>query len=374
MKQPNPPAHLLQRIANNPSAAAFVESFEYLGPQIKGYLGDAGFDFADFRNILDFGCGVGRFMFTFQKELGPHQKLWGCDVYEECARWCQENIDFAETAHCSINPPLPYRDNQFDFIYALSVFTHLNLDMQFLWAWELYRVLEPGGVLFVTVCGPMFFPKLAAIPESSAPSKRMYSFGVDGLFNFISFSGKNESEGQVDVASAHNPDFFKKQFSAFEIVKWFPQSLLAGDQDLYILRKPVRATVIERPLPGKAYGRSERCSWRETLNQKNSSPVRLEFHLNGQKMFRVYPAVSPAGIYGMECHVEIKAGERTLVSEKLRFNNGQVFGKTHHAGIELTVPEYSGVVTVQLSSTIQFALTLSANDVVEIDWCFPNFT
>jgi ubiquinone/menaquinone biosynthesis C-methylase UbiE len=374
VRQPNPPAHLLQRIANNPSAEAFVESFEYLGPQIKGYLGEAGFDFADFRNILDFGCGVGRFPFTFQKELKPHQKIWACDVNEECARWCQENIDFVETAHCSINPPLPYADNQFGFIYGLSVFTHLNLDMQFLWAWELYRILEPGGVLFVTVCGPIYFPKLAALPEKSAPAKKMYSFGVDGLFNFISFSGKSESEGQVDVASAHNPDFFKKQFSPFEIVKWFPQSLLAGDQDLYILRKPVQPPSIERPLSAKAYGKPEKWSWRETLVQQNSLPVELEFHLNGQQTFRVYPVVNPAGFYGLECHVEIKAGDRTLVSKKVKFSNGPVFGKTHHAEIELTVPEYSGAVTVQLSNTIKFALTLSAKDVVEVDWCFPNFT
>jgi len=366
-KSPDPPAHLLLRIANNPSAAAFAQSFNYLGPQIKGYLSDAGYDFAEFRNILDFGCGVGRFPFTFRKELKPHQRLWGCDVYEECARWCQENIDFVETAHCDINPPLPYHDNQFDFIYALSVFTHLNLELQFLWAWELYRVLEPGGVLFVTVCGPMFFPKLAT---SIQPIKRLYSFGTDGLFNFVT-DGNSANEGQIHVAAAHNPDFLKKQFWPFEIVKWFPQSPLGGNQDLYILRKPARATAIERPLAGRADGRPERCSWQATLDQKNSSRVQLEFHLNGQKTFRVYSTVSPAGIYAVEYEVEIKAGERTLCSERLKFTNGHIIGKTHYVSIELSVPEYSGLVTVQLSNSVH---TLPADEVVEIDWCFPTFT
>ncbi len=371
-QQPTPPSHLLQRIANNTNGAAFFGSFEYLGTQIKGFLGDAGFDFANFRNILDFGCGVGRFMFTFQKELRPHQKLWGCDVYEECARWCQENIEFAETAHCSIDPPLPYDEGRFDFVYALSVFTHLRLDMQFLWAWELYRVLEPGGVLFMTVSGPLFFPNLFAISNSRAITKEMYSFGADGLFNCLSFSGNSEDEGQVDVACAHTPAFFRKQFSAFEEVKWFPQSVLAGGQDLYILRKPADASAISRPL-SEADDTAEQWLWRETLNPKGW-PVQLKFNLNGQKRFVVYPSVSPVGHYLIECQVEIRAGERVLVSQKLPFSNGSVFGKTHYATIELPVPENSGDITVQLSSAIRSAGTLSANDMVEIDWCFPNFT
>jgi len=267
MKQPSPPAHLLERIANNPSAAAFVTSFAYLGPQIKEYLSDAGFDFADFRDILDFGCGVGRFMFTFQKELGPHQKLWGCDVYEECARWCQENIDFAETAHCSIEPPLPYHENQFDFVYALSVFTHLNLDLQFKWAWELHRVLRPGGVFFVTLHGPLFIPLFCqANPDRS---QKLFSIGADGLFSYLSTSRKGD-QGQVNVAAAHNPEFAKRQFSAFELVRAFPQSQLAGEQDLYIFRKPAHGRAIARPLSRDTNEHINDCSWISKIGTRSN--------------------------------------------------------------------------------------------------------
>ena len=311
-------------------------------------------------------------MFTFQKTLGPNQKVWGCDVYEECARWCQENIDFAETAHCNIDPPLPYRDGQFDFVYALSVFTHLRLDMQFLWAWELYRVLEPGGVLFVTVSGPHLFPNLFVTRDSDAKVRDMYSFGVDGLFACFSFSGQLESEGQVEVGSAHTPGFFRTLFSAFEEVKWFPQSKLAGGQDLYILRKPVHARAIARPV-SEADETAEQWLWRETLNPKGW-PLQLNFNLNGQKKFRVYPSVCSAGLYRIAYQVEIKAGDRVLASQKLPFDYGSLFGKTHYATIELSVPEASGVVTVHLSSVIESVKTLSANDVIEIDWCFPIFT
>lgn len=40
-------------------------------------------------------------------------------------------------------PPLPYRDDQFDIIYCISVFTHFDEEMQDLWLHELTRVLNP---------------------------------------------------------------------------------------------------------------------------------------------------------------------------------------------------------------------------------------
>jgi len=50
-------------------------------------------------------------------------------------------------------PPLPYAAESFDVIYCLSVFTHLNETMQDAWLAELRRVLQPGGLLILTVHG-----------------------------------------------------------------------------------------------------------------------------------------------------------------------------------------------------------------------------
>jgi SAM-dependent methyltransferase len=49
--------------------------------------------------------------------------------------------------------PLPYRDGQFDFVYGLSVFTHLSFDLQLRRAAEIHRILEPGGVALLTFHG-----------------------------------------------------------------------------------------------------------------------------------------------------------------------------------------------------------------------------
>ena len=50
-------------------------------------------------------------------------------------------------------PPLAFRDNEFDPIYGVSVFTHLPADCQKRWLPQFARILRPGGILLLTVHG-----------------------------------------------------------------------------------------------------------------------------------------------------------------------------------------------------------------------------
>ncbi len=365
-----PPPHLLQRVSNSPSVEDFVRSFPILRQLVRSYLDRAGLNFNSFNSILDLGCGVGRFMFAFDGTLGPNQRLWGSEVHEECARWCQENIDFVETSHSSIDPPLPYNDQHFDLIYALSVLTHLRLDMQFRWAWEIHRALRPGGVLFATIHGPVYFPFFHG-KRSQVVRDEMFSFGDDALFAYLEFpSSESLDQGQVHVSSAHTQDFIREQFSAFEIIARFPQSLLAAGQDLYLIRRPEHGRSIERPV-----GDSAQWAWVEPLRAPEpESPVDLTFHLNGHERFRVYPAPQIDGVYGMDFHVEIRAKDRILVTENQRPKNDRILGKTQYHVIDVPVPKYVGEVTVRLSTSLRNRGTLPAESVPEVHWSFPNFT
>jgi SAM-dependent methyltransferase len=372
MSRPMPPPHLLQRIANSPSVEAFTQSFPRVREQVRSYLDQAGYDFAACHKILDLGCGVGRFMFAFEKELGPDQRIWGCDVHEECARWCRENIDFAEVSHCGIHPPLPYDDGQFDLVYALSVYTHLRLDMQFRWAWEVYRVLRPGGILFATFHGPQFFSVFHEFRQITTQHD-IHSFGHDGLFGYLEFpsdEGADNGQGQVHVASSHDLNFFREQFSAFELVKRFPQSLLAGGQDLYIIRKPAHGKAIERPM-----ATPEAWSWQERIEPSGTvTPVQLTFKLEGQRRFHIYPSVRPNGFYRPEFRVEIRDGDGIIVDRMIRHSTNRMSGESHNEILEVSVPEHHGEVEVRLSTTITDRGSLSPEDALEVTWCFPNFT
>ena len=47
-------------------------------------------------------------------------------------------------------PPLPFDDGFFDFVFSISVFTHIPEDMQFAWLSELRRVLKVGGTALLS--------------------------------------------------------------------------------------------------------------------------------------------------------------------------------------------------------------------------------
>ena len=103
--------------------------------------------------VLDFGCGAGEMLIGLRNR--PNFTLWGCDLESDLVDWCSSNLN-AQCLKNELDPPLPYEDNSFDVINAISVFTHLSLDMQFKWAWELYRVIKPSGYLHFTAHGPAF--------------------------------------------------------------------------------------------------------------------------------------------------------------------------------------------------------------------------
>ena len=47
-------------------------------------------------------------------------------------------------------PPLPFDNEFFDFIFSISVLTHIPEDMQFAWLAELNRVLKVGGTALLS--------------------------------------------------------------------------------------------------------------------------------------------------------------------------------------------------------------------------------
>ncbi len=101
-------------------------------------------------HILEFGCGDGR-MIRWLEHLAGDREVWGTDIDSGRIIWCKQNLSppfhFITTTTV---PHLPFEDRFFGFIYAGSVFTHID-DLADTWIAELRRVLRPGGKLFITV-------------------------------------------------------------------------------------------------------------------------------------------------------------------------------------------------------------------------------
>ncbi len=124
--------------------------------------------------LLDFGCGWGRVLRFFLKDVSPCN-LWGIDAWDEMIaaarrldRWCHyEQVDPLG--------PTAFPDGKFDCVYSHSVFSHLPEDVHARWLAELQRVLKPGGLLIATTRGRDFITDIEELRKHGAPP------GADGL-------------------------------------------------------------------------------------------------------------------------------------------------------------------------------------------------
>ena len=100
-------------------------------------------------NILELGVGMGRLIIHY---FPFEAKLFACDVTPEAVAWTRSKLQHRVQIHQTSNePPLPYADGMFDFVYANSVFTHVPCSLIDPWAAELKRIVRPGGILIFSV-------------------------------------------------------------------------------------------------------------------------------------------------------------------------------------------------------------------------------
>lgn len=117
--------------------------------------------------VLDIGCGVGRVAIPLTRYLSGQGSYDGFDVVKRWIRWCRRNITPKHPnfrfAHADIHNShynrggvpavefrFPYTADSFDFAFATSVFTHLDIDAMRHYLAEAQRVLRPGGTLLAT--------------------------------------------------------------------------------------------------------------------------------------------------------------------------------------------------------------------------------
>ena len=142
------------------SGAAGTHAFAEGGRQTAAVVADlvraAGRQPGQLRSVLDFGCGPGRVLPHFAA-LAPQAACVGCDVDAAAIDWAARAHRTLGWSLCSFHPPLPYEDDRFDLVYAISVFSHLDRGVAGMWLSELRRVLAPDGMALLSVHGPHTF-------------------------------------------------------------------------------------------------------------------------------------------------------------------------------------------------------------------------
>jgi SAM-dependent methyltransferase len=222
---PIPPPKLIVLVTGSADTAWYTEGGRLGIESICGVLRDAGVSPADFRSILDFGCGCGRVIRRW-RSITP-AVLYGTDYNPQLVEWCRHNLPFANFQSNTLEPQLNYVDQQFEFAYALSVFTHMPENLQKPWMNELWRVLRPGGYLLMTTQGQEFLPKLNEAERNLYRSGQMVT--------------RYQEAAGTNLCSIYHPEPYVREHLAknFTFVMLQPRGALGnGNQDMYLLRRP----------------------------------------------------------------------------------------------------------------------------------------
>lgn len=133
---------------------------------VKGYSEALGMPIGPTAQLLDFGCGWGRYQRFFARDFEP-SRMFGVDIDPDIVQLNKELGNPGEALQISPHGRLPFEDNTFTHLIAYSVFTHLPERVHVHWLAELKRVSCPGAVLVCTLEPPRFLDFIASIEESA---------------------------------------------------------------------------------------------------------------------------------------------------------------------------------------------------------------
>ena len=224
MGRPVPPGRLIHLVANTEDVAWFLGTGELAARSIRAALIKNGLAIEDFGSVLDFGCGAGRVIRQWADLNGP--ALHGTDYNPDLVSWCRDALPFARFSVNGLDRPLEAPAASYDFIYALSVFTHLSEPIQRFWMGELSRVLKPGGHLLITTHGDRYLPILTPAEQADYRAGR-------------AVVRKATRAGSNDCAAFHPEPYVRQTLAhGFEVVDMIPDGALGNPwQDVYLLRK-----------------------------------------------------------------------------------------------------------------------------------------
>ena len=117
--------------------------------EIKRYAQDLGIALTRNSRILDFGCGWGRIIRFFLKDVSA-DNLYGIDVHSRMIKFCKKLARYGNYSKCNPLPPTKFPNESIDIIYAYSVFSHLAEPVHIQWVKEFSRILKPDGILVAT--------------------------------------------------------------------------------------------------------------------------------------------------------------------------------------------------------------------------------
>ncbi len=181
--------------------------------------------------VLDIGCGIGRIAIPLTTFLSLEGSYEGFDIVKSGITWCNRHIksNFSNFNFTHINLKnslynskskeiakdlkFPYPDDEFDFVIATSLFTHMLVEDMDNYLSEIHRVLKKDGICYAT-----FF----LLNIESKISMASHD-GLNFIFNHGEYSTYNHRVKEANVA-------YEEEYI---LNKYLPKNGLNPDKILY---------------------------------------------------------------------------------------------------------------------------------------------
>lgn len=222
-----PPDFLRKRIHGSEDINTFEQVGRAVASDVVGYLQRVQASGPDFR-ALDFGVGCGRILVPLQelarKAAPPAGAIqwYGSDIDSQAIDWCSAYL--GARGKFVVNetmPPLPFPDRFFDFVYSISIFTHLPEAMQLAWLEEINRVLKAGAAAVIST------------HSFGAPRNRKEEKLIARGFHH---GGGKGAEGLPDFyqTSYHTREYIEREWPKVIVVESFVEKGVNKDQNLIL--------------------------------------------------------------------------------------------------------------------------------------------
>lgn len=229
---PFPPPNLRYRVHGSVDRESFITVGRRVAQNLRRLANNANIPIAQCKNVLDFGCGCGRVLRYLRQELA-NAKVYGADIDPEGIRWCRDNLPFGQFVLNAIDRQMDFPSGYFDFIYGISVFTHLDEGLQNIWLDELRRVSKSGAFIILTVHGD--FAAQNALDSYALEKYRKY-----GFYFVAGTTGKYKLDGLPDFyqTAFHTQEYIERRWKEyFDIVDYIPRGI-NNHQDAVVVRRP----------------------------------------------------------------------------------------------------------------------------------------
>jgi len=225
--------------------------FQAIGEEFLRYFAELG-ALKPNEKVLDVGCGIGRMAVPLTRYLKDGGSYEGFDIVTDGINWCRKKItpnyphfhfQLSDIYNKLFNPKgrykaseynFPYDKESFDFIFLISVFTHmLPQDMENYFS-QIGRVLKRGGRCLIT----FFLLNKESLKLIDAGLSRL-----DFKHEFNEYRTIDQDTPEYDIA--YNEEFIRRRFNSYglNIVEpihygsWCGRRSFLSDQDIIIAIK-----------------------------------------------------------------------------------------------------------------------------------------